>query len=331
MNYLDANEIDFTTYEKAWPEKANVIPAWAYVDHVIDRFYGDHDHGLTLPWSKTNHQIRLRPGEVSVWAGINGSGKSLLLNQIILQAMSHGESCVIASMEMSPGRTMQRMNRQAIGVRLPTEEAIRSFHSWTDGKLWLYIQQGMVNSRRMMSVLRYCHEAMKNEGQKVTIKHFVIDSLMKCGIAVDDYNRQKSFVDELCTFARDTGIHIHLVAHERKGESSRKIGDKFSIKGASEIIDQVDNAFIFWRNKDKEEESHKAIPDQETLLEPDAILRCDKQRHGEWEGKITLWYHPDSMQYVASDGLRPIDFIGLSNKQEDDRERELERTAIQSE
>lgn len=323
MNLLNASEIDFSAFGREYPENANVIPAWAYADSVIDKFYGDHaNKGLLLPWSKTHHQISLRPGEVSVWAGINGSGKSLLLNQIMLQAIRHGQSCVIASMEMTPTATLERMSRQAVGVRFPTEQAIRSFLDWTDGKLWMYIQQGMVSSKRMIEVLRYCDKALAYRGEKIHVKHFVVDSLMKCGISADDYNRQKSFVDELCTIARDTGIHIHLVAHERKGESSRKIGDKFSVKGASEIIDQVDNAFILWRNKDKEEESQMPYPDAEVMNEPDAVLRMDKQRHFDYEGKTTLWYHRDSMQYVGHSSARPIEFM--------DNESELERQAIRA-
>jgi len=310
MNYLNPNEIDFAAFEKRYPEHAKVIPAWAYADTVVKNFHGvETSPGLCLPWSKTHSQVRLRPGEVSVWSGINGSGKSLLLNQVMMNAMVHGEPCVLASMEMRPDKTLSRLTRQAVGVRIPSEAAIRAFHHWTDGKLWLYVQQGTVDSRRMLSVLRYSHEALQHEGEKVRIRHFVIDSLMKCGIDPDDYSRQKVFIDELCAFARDSGIHVHLVAHERKGESSRRLGDKFSIKGTSEISDQVDNIFIIWRNKDKEEETQMPAADPARLAEPDAVVRCDKQRHGEWEGKILLWYDRDSMQYVAAEGLRPIPYI----------------------
>jgi twinkle protein len=310
MNYLNPKNIDFAAFEKRYPEHAKVIPAWAYADTVVDAFHGaETTLGLGLPWSKTHSHIRLRPGEVSVWSGINGSGKSLLLNQVMLTAMVHGERCVLASMEMQPHTTLSRLTRQAVGVRAPSETAIRTFHRWTDGKLWLYVQQGTVDSKRMLSVLRYCHEALRHEGEKVRLNHFVVDSLMKCGIAPDDFNRQKAFVDELCTFARDSGIHVHLVAHERKGESSRNLGDKFSIKGTSEISDQVDNIFIVWRNKDKEEEAQVPSPNPAKLDGPDAVVRCDKQRHGEWEGKILLWYDRDSLQYVAAEGLRPIPYI----------------------
>lgn len=310
MKTFDVDEIDFSKYESDHPESAHVLPAYAFSEIVIDAFAGRMGtRGIPLPWSKTHGNISLRPGEVSVWAGINGSGKSLVLNQIIMNAMRFDETCCIASMEMKPYLTMKRMTRQAAGTRVPDDEFIRRFHRWTDGKLWLYDQLGVVKSERIMSVMRYCQDGLRNNGEPVKIKHFVIDSLMKCGIAVDDYNRQKAFIDQLCAHARDYGVHVHLVAHERKGESSRKMGDKFSVKGASEIIDQVDNAFIFWRNKDKEEESQKPDPDDDVLSQPDAVLRCDKQRHGEWEGKVALWFDPESQQYTGDNRRMPIDFL----------------------
>jgi twinkle protein len=314
MSYgvIQPEDIDFSEYEVAHPEHAHVIPASAYVDVVLDHLSGKLGvSGRPLPWSKTQNKISLRPGEVSVWAGINGSGKSLLLNQIILNAIRLGDKACIASMEMKPWRTMERMTRQASMRSHQPESFVRRFHDWLDGKLWLYDQQGTVKSKRILSVMRYCQDGLMHNGEKTKVQHFVIDSLMKCGIAGDDYNTQKDFVDELCAFARDTNIHVHLVAHERKGESSRKMGDKFSIKGASEIADQVDNVFICWRNKDKEEESQlpESQRDQDTMKQPDQMIRCDKQRNGEWEGKIALWFDKDSMQYVGSEKDGPIDFL----------------------
>lgn len=309
MNYLNPEDIDFSKYLSKHPEHANVIPAYAYSESVADWYYGKKErHGVSLPWSKTHANISLRPGEVSVWAGVNGHGKSLLTSQIMLSAMAQNEPCVIASMEMRPHITMARMARQACG-NIPPLDFIGQFHHWTEGRLWLYTQQGTVQSSRMLAVLRYCGEGLLSNGKKIPVKHFVIDSLMKCGIAVDDYNRQKAFVDELCAHARDTGVHIHLVAHARKGDTERRAVDKFDIKGASEITDQVDNVFTLWRNKGKEDESQMPNPESDIMKEPDALLTCSKQRHGEWEGKVALWFHKASMQYVGFQSARPIEFL----------------------
>ena len=84
----------------------------------------------------------------------------------------------------------------------------------------------------------------------------------------------------------------------RKGESETKIPDKFDVKGAGELTDLVDNVMIVHRNKAKERRAEA----NETVdhYEPDATLTVAKQRHGEWEGRINLYFHRDSQQYVPN-------------------------------
>ena len=148
----------------------------------------------------------------------------------------------------------------------------------------------------MLAVLRYCAEQIKAD-------HFVIDSLMKCGIAEDDYTGQKHFIDQLCAIGRDSGMHIHLVAHSRKAKDEYSPPGKMDVKGTGSITDQVDNVITVWRNKAKE----KSLQEGKTVKdgEPDALLICDKQRNGEWEGQIKLWFDRNSMQYLANEGDEP--------------------------
>ena len=124
-------------------------------------------------------------------------------------------------------------------------------------------------------------------------------------MGADDYNLQKRFVDELSTHAKDTGMHIHLVAHSRKRENERSVMDKFDIKGASEITDMADNVFTIWRNKPKESEGRKVMPNADIMSKPDALLNCDKQRHGEWEGRVGLWYDKNSFQFKINESEPP--------------------------
>ena len=310
MTYHTINPVDLSDYMEEFEEHNQLIPGWAYSDAVVDYFHGDQtERGVQLPWSKTHGKVRLRPGEVSVWAGYNGSGKSLLLGQLMLSAMGQGGTVCIASMEMKPHVTGARMCRQASGVNIPAEGFIRDYHDWLTSKLWLYTQQSTVKFPKMLALARYCATGVLSEGKKIKIQHLVIDSLMKCGIKVDDYNTQKEFVDHLCSIAKDSQMHIHLVAHMRKSDSEFQQGDKMDIKGASEITDQVDNVFVLWRNKTKEDELVKANPNEKIVSMSDAILSCRKQRHGEAEPKIALWFHKASMQYVGFQSARPIEFL----------------------
>lgn len=277
-------------------EGAHIKSASDYRQEVIDRFYGDDQViGSRLPWGKAEHLIQFRPGEVTLWLGINGHGKSLLLGQLLTGFMAQGDKAVICSFEMKPAATLQRMVRQASHGPEPTIDFINKFHDWTDDKLWLYDQQGTVKAERVLSVCRYFADKLKGQ-------HVVIDSLMKCGIGEDDYNRQKWFIDELTSLSRDKGIHIHLVHHSRKQGDESQAPGKMDAKGSGAITDQVDNCISVWRNKKKENDVAAGKGDEAMF---DAMMIVDKQRHGEWEGKILLWFDKASTQYVAGHMFKP--------------------------
>jgi twinkle protein len=286
---------DFDKYmsDRDASEHANVKPANEFQDQLISFFNNDNVFaGASLPWNKTYDQFRLRPAEVTLWPGFNGHGKSLVLGQIILHLLKEQKVC-IASFEMRPVTTLARMCRQALGSNNPTNDYVSRFCDRAGERLWFYDQYGTVNHQRVIAVIHYAAE-------KLGVHHFVIDSLMKCGIADDDYSGQKSFVDKLCASAKDTGCHIHLVAHSRKGQDEFSAPGKMDVKGSGSITDQVDNVITVWRNKRKEQAMASNKADEKILNEADTILICDKQRNGEWEGKIGLWYDQASMRFRES-------------------------------
>lgn len=305
------DEIDFAKYERETDVQAKVKPASLWVQELIDRIRNPvRQPRALMPWRKTHAMVAFRPGEVTVWGGANGNGKSLVTGQIALSLIAQDHKVCIASFEMKPSKTLERMGRQFSGYNpddpafagsLEAQESLikvyQEFKEWTSGRLWLYDQQGTVTVPQIVAVVRYC---AKEKG----ITHFFIDSLMKCVAGEDDYNGQKRFVDELTAIARDHQIHIHLVHHIRKpSDESHKPG-KYDYKGTGAITDQVDNVISVWRNKPKEKKRDEGKPVEDK--EPDALLICDKQRNGEWEGSIGLWFHRESMQYVGAHGDNPL-------------------------
>jgi twinkle protein len=292
--------------------RADVRRASEWVDAVSKYFHGEEEQaiGQRTPWPKVDNRLMFRPGEVTAWAGINGHGKSGSVGYVMLNAMVDNSKACIASFEMAPEATMSRMCRQAAGSNLPTLEFIERFHRWTDDRLWLYSHRGAMTPARMIAVTRYCRK-------ELGIDHMVIDSLMKCGLAPDDYTGQKNFVDALCVLARDTGIHIHLVHHMRKGERETDMPDKFGIKGAGEITDLVDNVLVIFRNKRKESQLEAEANEEKRVeidLMPDTFLICAKQRHFSWEGRIGLWFDRDSQQ-LSEDRCESRQYIDFSSSQ----------------
>jgi twinkle protein len=291
FNKLMINEPDFDAYMDARgsEDHANVKTPSNFTDELLAYFEGGDKPGDCMPWTKTHNNIRFRPCEITIWNGINGHGKSNVLGQVILYLLRERKAC-IASLEMKPVTTLSRMVRQALGGRNPTADFITKFVDHADGKLWLYDQQGTVSAEKIIKVIYYTAE-------KLGVEHFVVDSLLKCGMGEDDYNGQKKFVDRLCAVAKDTNVHVHLVTHAPKGTNEFERPGKFQVKGTGAIVDQADNCLSVFRNKKKEKEIAEKGITEELRIIPDCFIGCDKQRNGEWEGSIGLWFDQDSMRY----------------------------------
>lgn len=271
----------------------NLKPAGEFVADVLHLFYPANGDiaGVMMPWTKVMRLVQLRPSEMTIWTGISGHGKSQMLGQVMLSAAEQGERICIASMEMKPGRTIQRMVRQALGTNTPKPEDVKKVVEWMDGKIWFYDFVGEVTTDSLMDIFAY---ARKRYG----VSQFVIDNLMMLDASEEDLDKQTKTVKKLMTFKSDHDCHIHLVAHARKGQDESRAPRKMDVKGSGNIVNQADNVFSVWRNKPKEESL--APP----ASEPDAILYVDKQRNGEWEGSLPLWYDRASLNY-SDDLNRP--------------------------
>lgn len=271
-----------------------------YEKEVLERFYptGGKKPGFDLPWDKV--PIRLLNGEVSIWTGINGHGKSVFLGQVMRAAGAQRHKSVIASFEMSPERTIERMVRQGAGSAQPERHIILDELLHINRTMWIFDLVGTAKKERVLEVFKYAQ-------QRYGVTQFVIDSLMKCGINEDDYNGQKAFVDTLCDFAKRCSVHVHLVAHSRKGGSELDPPNKMDVKGTGALTDLADNLFCVYRNKRKEKElealdnGQKADRCREEIQRDyDAYLICDKSREagGDAEGTYGLNFDKQSLLYT---------------------------------
>jgi len=306
---LIPDTIDLSEYLKP-DESVSVRPASYFTDKALDILNGCAEYqGLPLPWAKAVGRFSFRRSELTIWTGYKAHGKSIMVSQILLYALTRGERVFILSPEFRPERLLARKIRQAACTSQPSEQYARRFLDWAgDDRLWLFDHQGSLNPDTVVGVIRY---AIEHHG----VTHVLVDSLMKCGIGTDDYNRQKKFVDDLQTIAHQSGIHIHLVAHARKGESDEKPARLHDVKGTSELCDMAENVISVWKNKRKLDAQSKGITSHDD--EPDGLLTVDSQRNGDgWTGSIQLWFHPQSFQFLGERGHSPVSWHELSG---DDR------------
>ncbi|WP_035881624.1 AAA family ATPase [Cupriavidus metallidurans] len=267
-------------------ELADLRTPAAYLPEVEALFRDGpiNETGATLPWPAWVDRVRLRPDELSIWTGINGHGKSDLLGQVVVDLVKQGERVCIFSGETKPAKLLRHLVVQACATSAPTIPFVRAAHEWMTGAIWLYDHVGSIDQNSLLDAFRYA-------AKRYRVTHFVIDSLMKCGIADDDYKAQKAFVDRLCDFKNEFAVHVHLVAHARKGESEDKAPGKLDVKGAGSITDLADNVFTVWRNKRKE------LQETPDASEEDTRLYCHKQRATGYEGALRLWFDSNSLHF----------------------------------
>ena len=276
-----------------------------YLEDVLAVFNpSEDDIGFATPWDKCK-SLRFRRGEVTVIAGVNGHGKSEAAGHFTVDAISQGEKACVASMEFKPHKWIARLVRQACAVSQPTNSFIETAMTWLSGGLWVFDVATTAKTELLLEVFAY---ARKRYG----ITLFVIDNMSKLNIDLDDYNRQREFIDELTDFAKQHDVHVFLVAHMKKGEDDNRPGGKFDVKGSGAITDLADNVLVWWRNRVKEDKVRKGAEGlelDELDKQPDAVCRCEKQRNGDDEPRINLWWHPGSHQFLGSKDGRPREYL----------------------
>jgi twinkle protein len=262
-----------------------------FMNRVKAMFYPAHGEATNplLQLDQKFDWFEFRPGELTVWTGFNGHGKSLLLSQVQLGLMSQGERFVVFSGEMVPEYLLKRMTKQATGIDRPTMAYIDAVGEWLRDRCFIFNQTGSATVKRLLEVFSY---AQKRYG----VTHVVIDSLMMTDVPEDGagaMTAQKEAIRSLCDFAKRSGVHVHLVAHPRKGKDETSGPGKMDVAGSGKITDGADNVFTVWRAQKDEADAY----DEE---KPDAKLELKKQRNGDTQNYSQwLWFNKGAMQFRA--------------------------------
>lgn len=244
--------------------------------------------------------FEFRPGELTVWTGYNGHGKSLLLNQVLLGLMAQHERVCVFSGEMQPAQQGKRLVKQATGLDRPSRAYIDAVADWVRDRMWLFNVLGSATIARLLEVFAY-------GARRYGIRHFVIDSLMMTDVPEDgpgSMTAQKAAVQKLTDFAKRHAVHVHLVAHPRKGRDETAAPGKLDVAGSGKITDAADNVFTVWSAR-KDAGSEPAEADS-----PDAYLELQKQRNGDTQHfKLWLFFARDAMQFCSRSNRRPVPIV----------------------
>ena len=279
---MEITREDLKKYENINSVSRQIRGAEDFATEVMNYYMtGEKLNGIKLPHREWDSKFRLRSGEISLLGGINGAGKSLWASEVMLSAMNQGYKCLSISLEMSPKSQLARMWRQASLQVEPTMEAGLQFTKWAKGKMWFYDQNGTVDPRTLMSVLRYAKDHHD-------VDFILVDSLFCLSMNSDDWNGQKQVMQALANAARHLDVHVMLVTHARKGQDVKTKLSKWDISGSSDLTNRADVVFLLGRVYDDPS--------------PDAYLSLCKARH--FDGAemdldlrldmASLWYYTDS-------------------------------------
>lgn len=253
--------------------------------------------GYSAPYGKLDGKLQFRPGEVTLWTGASGAGKSQILSDCAVHWISEGSRVCLSSLEMKPAHTLKRMVKQAGDVDRPTEDFLSNILDYLDNGLLLYDHVGKAGVDGLLEVFNYARA-------KYGCDQFIIDSLMRLGIAGDDYTGQEKVMFKIVDWAIEHNVHVHMVAHARKGEKGSGAPETEDIKGAMEIGANAFNILAVWRNRRLEEELKATLEGtpvwHELNEKPGVILNIAKQRNGDFEGKVGLWFDQQTYRYQSS-------------------------------
>ena len=197
-------------------------------------------------------------GELSVWTGKSGQGKSTLLSQLMLNAVNQGFKVCAYSGELINEQFQHWLLLQACGpehltkemdsnkqheIYKPADDAVARIKNWLKGKYFLYNNEFTGKDSNIIDVFKVAYK----RGCRV----FLVDNLMTAKYNYNSkesyYIQQSGFVGELVRFAKTYNVHVHLIAHPKKtaGEISKE-----DISGSLDITNRADNAFSV--NRDEE-------------------------------------------------------------------------------
>lgn len=290
---IDSDKIDELTGELE--QKFSIITTDDIRKDIHSYYRGGIKKGNGLGFHHTNEGFLIRPHEITVVSGTNGSGKTMWLSQVVLNQLQSGTKCIIASLEMHPIYTCSRMMTQLEGHADVTDDCINKFVDMMKDKLYIYNQANVTKTRTIYAMIEYAYNIL---GCKI----IVVDSLMKMNdIAEDNYDAQKKFVDQLTSLCRKYPIHIFLVAHTRKLRDVYEHPSKNDVHGSNHIVNLADNLLTVWRNKMKEKQMEdNKLSDEQIRNIPDAKVFVQKQRNyiGEnGEPTFNFYYDRRGMRY----------------------------------
>ncbi|KAI9216892.1 P-loop containing nucleoside triphosphate hydrolase protein [Blastocladiella britannica] len=233
----------------------------------------------------------IRHGELTVFTGPTGAGKTTFLSQITMDmALEHKSSILWGSFEIPANMMARKMLVQFAGQ--PVEEQPDAAIAANLRKLDRIQFMPMFGSTSIAQVIARIECYM----ELAPVDLVVLDNLQFFLSGQGDASGDKFFLQEAAVhaireLATRRNTHIALVVHPRKPAASRFSRDAEelsldSIGGSAKVTQEADNVLLLQRDPSR------------------GLLRLDlaKNRFSGALAQIHLKYHPESMRYTEAPG-----------------------------
>lgn len=227
-----------------------------------------------------------KEGELIILAGDNGSGKTLISKQFVLNARSKGKKVLVVNGEIQNEIYKEDLFKQANGDNklVKTEDILirgeydyrvsdenyNLINEWLNGYLYTMSDQEELTDKNVLSMIE--SSIIKNNAFFIVVDNL---SVIHCE-GENEAEAKGRFAVALKNLAKKHGVCILLVNHFTKGAKDR---GKEGIKGSGIISDIADMVFISEREDN---------PD----IEANGYLNVVKNRLNGKLQKIDLYFNP---------------------------------------
>ncbi|XP_071604536.1 twinkle mtDNA helicase-like isoform X4 [Heliangelus exortis] len=188
-----------------------------------------------------------RRGELTVFTGPTGSGKTTFISEYALDLCMQGVCTLWGSFEISNIRLAKIMLTQFAAQRL--EERLELYDEWADRfedlPLYFMTFRGQQNIKTVI-------DTMQHAVYMYDITHVVVDNLQFMmgheHLSSDRLAAQDYIVGAFRKFATDNTCHITLVIHPRKEDDEKEL-QTASIFGSAKASQEADNVLILQDRK----------------------------------------------------------------------------------
>lgn len=278
-------------------------------------------------------------GELVIWTGKRGGGKSTVLSQTIPEAVEQGYKVFIYSGELSNSKVKEWLDRQIAGekniVTYQDELTLREEYGvhpevekyiaeWYKEYIYCYGDDGKNDEECLFEIMEYAYK-------RHNVKRFILDNLktIRFGGQNEDnfYRLQGMFVNRCKSFARQYNVHIDLVVHPKKTGGKDFLDDE-DVGGSADIIDLADNIITVSRltenmyekasTREKEEMRHKDHPGEayDEWVKNCVLVVKKNREYGDTDRKMYYFFEPKTKRIYKNFNRVPFNFMKQYKPQE---------------